>query len=302
MDKLTVAHDFQALCPTLTDEELRLLEESLVEEGCQHAIVVWKCGKQTIIVDGHNRYAICKKHRIAFKVHPLKVESRQEALGWAARNQLGRRNATEEQKAYLRGKLYQQSKRPVGAPPTVTQLAQNELITTAAVIAEETGVSAATVKRDETFATAVDELAEKSQELKDAALRGAIPKSSVAALADAPKSALKKLEKLEGKELRDAVRRVTAKVPDYGKCPNCAGTKWDEDEDGVSCHKCHHPWGESTGGADEDRITTQRQKTVKTVEALMRAFDDLQIMKAKKEHGAALEMCHKLLKLAKEWK
>jgi hypothetical protein len=70
---------------------------------------------------------------------------------------------------------------------------------------------------------------------------------------------------------------------------------------------------------DEDRIKTQRQKTVKTVEALVRAFDDLQAMKARKEHGGgakwrdpdvlatlvdmgALAACQGLLTLAKGWK
>ena len=106
--------------------------------------------------------------------------------------------------------------------------------------------------------------------------------------------------------------------PDRGKCPVCAGTRWTEDEDGVSCAKCHHPWGEPAGDPDEDRIKTQRQKTVKTVEALVRAFDDLQAMKAKPEHGGAtkwtadevgatlkdmgvIAACKGLLTIAKRW-
>ena len=88
----------------------------------------------------------------------------------------------------------------------------------------------------------------------------------------------------------------------YGKCPNCAGTKWTEDEDGVCCSKCYHPHGEPAGDVDEDRIKTQRQKTVKTVEALMRAFDDLQMMLAKPEHEEIIGLCKVLLKKAKEWK
>ena len=211
--KLTIAPDFKELCPTLTDEEYRLLEESLVDEGCRDHIVVWKCGKQSIIVDGHHRYEICAKHNLSFKVRVLDLESRQEALGWAASNQLGRRNATEEQKSYLRGKLYKQSKLPVGPPPKDAQLGQNGPITTAEKIGMETGVVATTVKRDEKYSDAVDALAEKSQPLKDAALRGDIPKSAVDALAEAPKATLKKLEKLEGKELKAAVKEVAKPKP-----------------------------------------------------------------------------------------
>lgn len=236
MQKLTIAPDFKALCSRPTDEEFRLLEEAIVEEGCQHAIVVWKCGKQVIIVDGHNRYAICIKHRIPYKLRFLKVESRQEAWGWAARNQLGRRNSTEEQKAYLRGKLYRQSKLREGRPPEDGKRGQivhvSEPERTAEKIAAETGVDERTVRRDAEFSEAVDDLAGKSQDLKDAALRGEIPKSAVSVLADAPKSTLKKLEKLEGKELREAVRDLTY------TCSNCGGHERDEDGD---CAKCLEP-------------------------------------------------------------
>jgi hypothetical protein len=90
--------------------------------------------------------------------------------------------------------------------------------------------------------------------------------------------------------------------PDYGKCPNCLGTRWSEDEEGVSCAKCHHPHGEPAGGVDDKQLSIQRSKTVKTVEALLRAFDDLQEMVAKPEHDEAIEGCKRLLKLAKAWK
>ena len=206
--KLTIAQDFKGLCPALTEEEYRLLEESLTEEGCRDPIVVWKCGKQTIIVDGHHRYEICAKHNLSFKVRVLDLESRQEAMGWAVRNQLGRRNATEEQKSYLRGKLYKAAKLQVGRPPVVTKLAQSAPINAVEKLATETGVDRATLKRDEKYTDARDALAAKSEVLKDAASRGDIPKSAVKTLAGAPKSTLKKLEKLEGKELRKAVKEV----------------------------------------------------------------------------------------------
>lgn len=87
----------------------------------------------------------------------------------------------------------------------------------------------------------------------------------------------------------------------YGKCPNCGGKKWEEDEDGVSCSKCHHPHGEPAGDVDEDRINTQRQKTVKTAEALTRAFDDLQAMKSNSEYEEIIKLCKSLVKKAREW-
>ena len=85
-------------------------------------------------------------------------------------------------------------------------------------------------------------------------------------------------------------------------CPNCGSTAWEEDDEGVSCSKCHHPFGEPIGDVDEQRMQIQRQKTVKTIEALMRAFDDLQRMKTRREHKQVIDTCKSLLKTAQEWK
>jgi hypothetical protein len=91
---------------------------------------------------------------------------------------------------------------------------------------------------------------------------------------------------------------------DYGKCPNCAGTRWTADDDGVACARCHHPHGESLGGdVDTVRVSDQRSKTVKTVEALMRAIDDLHLLSPRPlEHANYIATCKILLKTAKEWK
>jgi hypothetical protein len=100
----------------------------------------------------------------------------------------------------------------------------------------------------------------------------------------------------------DEIREANGEKPDRGKCPNCAGEKWTEDEDGVSCAKCKHPHGEPTGGADEERIKTQRSKTIKTVEALQRAFDDLHLLLPKPQHDEAVKTCKVLLRMARAWK
>jgi hypothetical protein len=89
--------------------------------------------------------------------------------------------------------------------------------------------------------------------------------------------------------------------PDLGKCPNCGKSKWDEDEDGYSCAGCHHPHGEPVGDPDESAFKKQRQKTVKTCEALMRAFCDLNRLSSNRAHKGCIESCKGLLKIAKEW-
>ena len=52
----------------------------------------------------------------------------------------------------------------------------------------------------------------------------------------------------------------------------------------------------------EAGLKIQRQKTVKTAEALMRAFDDLELMHAKGEvHKKAIALCKWMVVTAKEW-
>jgi hypothetical protein len=88
---------------------------------------------------------------------------------------------------------------------------------------------------------------------------------------------------------------------DYGKCPNCAGTKWTLDEFGPVCAKCNQPHGEPSGGPDEDRVGIQKSKFTKTTEANMRAADDLNHLCPKpKEHEESIRLCKLLLKIGRE--
>ena len=79
---------FKDLIPPLSDDEYKGLEESILTQGCRDTIKVWK----DTIIDGHNRYAICKKHGIPYDVRPMRFSSRKDAELWIIQNQLGRRN------------------------------------------------------------------------------------------------------------------------------------------------------------------------------------------------------------------
>ena len=94
---LTVDPEFRDLIPPLNEEELKLLEESLVADGCESPLIVWN----GVIVDGHNRYAICRKHEIPFSIQEKDFSSRDEAMLWMLRNQLGRRNLNNYQRVEL---------------------------------------------------------------------------------------------------------------------------------------------------------------------------------------------------------
>jgi rubredoxin len=95
------------------------------------------------------------------------------------------------------------------------------------------------------------------------------------------------------------------KPVDYGKCPVCAGIRWKELKAGVVCAKCGAPHGEPVGdrAEDADPAGIKRAKAVKTCEALMREFDDLNLLVPKAgTHKQSIELCKTLLKSAKGWK
>lgn len=94
---LAVDPEFRDLIPPLNEEELKLLEGSLVADGCESPLIVWN----SVIIDGHNRYAICRKHEIPFAIQEKDFSSRDEAMLWMLRNQLGRRNLNNYQRVEL---------------------------------------------------------------------------------------------------------------------------------------------------------------------------------------------------------
>ena len=112
MINLKIDPEFQSQIPPLTDDEFKQLEENILKEGkLISPLIVWG----NTLVDGHNRYEIVQEHpEISFSTMPLPFESREEALAWICKNQLGRRNLTPEQKKFLIGKQYSVEHRKPG--------------------------------------------------------------------------------------------------------------------------------------------------------------------------------------------
>lgn len=92
---LSIDTDFRKLIPPLSADEFAQLEANLLNEGCRDALVAWKHGDELTLVDGHNRFDICTKHGIEYKVTEREFESREDVSLWIRRNQLGRRNLPE---------------------------------------------------------------------------------------------------------------------------------------------------------------------------------------------------------------
>ena len=99
--ELHIDPEFASIIPPLTPDEFSLLEQSIIDEGCRDAIVVWG----NIIIDGHNRYRICTAHNIPYRTKPIDFASRSDAMLWMFQNQLARRNLTDFQRIEMARKF-----------------------------------------------------------------------------------------------------------------------------------------------------------------------------------------------------
>jgi len=88
METLHLYTEFSRLIPPHTPAELELLEESILREGCRDPIVVWR----GILLDGHARYRICRKHNLPYRIRAINLPDRDAARLWIIRNQFARRN------------------------------------------------------------------------------------------------------------------------------------------------------------------------------------------------------------------
>jgi hypothetical protein len=159
--EIKIDPEFKSLIPGISEDELKGLEQSLLDEGCRDPLVLW----DDILLDGHNRLDICTRHEISFKTIGKTFDNRDQAKIWIICNQLSRRNLTPEDKTYLIGIQYKLEKKEVGGQLPRKGGDQNEpALRTAEKIAEQHNISPATVKRAEKFADALDKLPTKEKQ------------------------------------------------------------------------------------------------------------------------------------------
>jgi len=157
MRTLNIKPEFRDLIPPLQPHELEQLHKSLSEDGgARDPLTVWKGAD--ILLDGHNRYDYCTKHNLAFKVDERELESEADAHDWIIKNQIGRRNLSKDASLLLIGKLYNSRKKPKHRPEKGDQNDPLNPEKTADIIAKETGVGSATVKRAAKFTDEADKL------------------------------------------------------------------------------------------------------------------------------------------------
>jgi len=124
---------------------------------------------------------------------------RTKVLVWVDRNQLGRRNLTDEQRAVVIGRLYKTVKQnPIlnlkqfqkeNGDRVVNFTTRRGSAATAIALAEQLGVSEKTVRNAEKFTDAVEALQEVSPQAAERVLRGEV-RDALTGLPKVPKEAL----------------------------------------------------------------------------------------------------------------
>jgi hypothetical protein len=95
---IVVNEELKAYIDPLTPDEYEALERSLLAEGCRDALVLWG----NILVDGHNRYGICRKHDLPFQtVQNTCFQSMDDVHLWMIEQHLGRRSVSDFQRGVL---------------------------------------------------------------------------------------------------------------------------------------------------------------------------------------------------------
>lgn len=169
--KISIIKELKNFIIPLSKDEFDQLEKNILKEGCRDPLTVWAHNSVLILVDGHNRYKICQKHQIDFRITKISFETIEEVKAWMVDNQVGRRNLTPDQLSYYRGLKYLSLKNKKGGYANVKSKGQNELLTSR-TLAEQFNVSESTVKRDAKFAEGLNIIGRSNPQLKIDILTG----------------------------------------------------------------------------------------------------------------------------------
>lgn len=176
--KVRVDSRLEALIPPLEKDQLSVLEESLIAEGRAYS-PLWLWGD--LLVDGHHRYKMCKKHKLPYSVVQVyeDAETLEEVEYRMKRDAIGQRNLTPGQQSKFRAEM---------VAYRISQGSKKKAAVQA--VAEEANVSTRQVYRDVERAELVEKVDESVKEVAEE-----LPRAALKKLAELPKSAQKKAVK-----------------------------------------------------------------------------------------------------------
>ena len=156
---MAIDKEFETLIPPLSADEYRLLEESILAEGCRDALVTW----HGILIDGHNRYRICTQYGLPFETIDTDFATRNEVIVWIIKNQLARRNLPKYEHARLGLRLkpifaeMAKAQQVRTAENRVSQISVEQKIDTQKELAKAAGVSHDTIAKVEKIEAVADD-------------------------------------------------------------------------------------------------------------------------------------------------
>lgn len=205
MRQLIIDPEFRDKIPSSSPEEFSKLEENILADGeVRDPLVVWN----ETIVDGHHRWAIIQKHPwLKWSVREMEFPDRWAAIVWICRNQLGRRNLSENDKMYLIGQQYEAQKMSRGGDRKSEDFSKrqsgalNDDHPVASSIAKEHGIGRRTVERAAAFYNGLDAAESVSPGIRDAVLSGEVkaPQKVIAEIRNLPEE--------KQKEAAEAIKR-----------------------------------------------------------------------------------------------
>lgn len=225
MRQLIIDPEFRDKIPPLSQDEFSKLEENILEDGeVREPLVVW----HNTIIDGHHRWAIIQKHpEIPYKVKQMDFPDKWAAIVWMCRNQLGRRNITDEQKTVLIGEAYNAQKKTRGASDGFRGNQYESLVIrqsgglprqrgTEQLIAEKFNVGLGTVTRAKRYVDSIDAAEKVSPGFRDSVLSGEVkaPKNLVAEIRNVPEEHRPQVvEAIKRGEIDSAKKIIQKSIP-----------------------------------------------------------------------------------------
>lgn len=291
-----INQELKAYIDPLTPDEYASLEQSLLAEGCRDALVLWG----DVLVDGHNRYEICRKHNIEFRtVQNPSFKSMDDVRLWMIDNHLGRRSVSDYQRGVLalRKKTILEARAgaTAGAPadPDTPQAAApgpqgdgggsdsgNTLVPghahtmalTRAALARAARLSSNTLGQIEQIHNAA------APELVDAVKRGEVSINAAAAVSTLPQAAQVAAVVAGKQELRELARQVREARP--VKPRKKRDDEVIEDDDGTP------PWDTTADPSDElARLSKELKAITAERDALKKKVAHLTIALAEARAG-----------------
>lgn len=104
--------EFENKIPPISEDEFKQLRENILTAGeVYEPLVVW----DGVLVDGHNRWKVIQENpEVKWRTREMDFPDKWAAFEWMYKNQLGRRNLTDEQRTYMIGKMYEARKKSNG--------------------------------------------------------------------------------------------------------------------------------------------------------------------------------------------